>query len=78
MARGRKTKAPKRCQIVGMDLGPLTKTEGYSWTGTRRHGNKRGADTKGQWKDSEGGHAGAWNQSASYFCPAEVDRRWSK
>ena len=75
MARGRKTK--KAPQKVGMYLGPTEKTHGYSWTGTRRHGNKRGADTKGQWQDSDGGHAGAWSQSAGYYCPVERDARYA-
>lgn len=53
----------------GMHLGPATPTEAYNWTGTRRHGNKRGTDTKGQ---------GEWRTvSPNYSTVTTRDARWS-
>lgn len=58
----RRTSTPR---TIGTDpaLRTLTPFYGTGFTGTRRHGNKRGSDTKGQWRDSTGGTAGAWNRS---------------
>lgn len=62
--------APRTAGPVSRDLTARTQTgtEPYGWTGTRRHGNKRGRDTKGQ---------GEWRTvSPSYRTAATVDARW--
>lgn len=50
-------------------LAPAEPVQPYGFTGTRRHGNKRGSDTKGQ---------GEWRTvSPSYRTVSTHDARWS-
>lgn len=61
----RRASATASTRTIGTDpaLRQTTAFYGTGYNGVRRHGNKRGSDTKGQWRDSTGGTAGAWNHS---------------
>lgn len=62
---------------VGTDLlqRELTVVKAYSWTGTRRHGNKTPASLKGQ--KASHGHDG-WNNVSTYGRHGGTDARYSQ